>query len=458
MRRIGAMCCCLMAMLGMLCLPALSAAEVEAHEVISDVIRVDSAVSGEELFREYAWRQLYPQKDAQPRGTLARDGLSAEEQAVYDVLKPGVEDVAAGRRASSEFDAVRTAVYTAQDLGLDSILKLDENGNYVIENGYAVLDPAAREAARAAFFAQMDAQRLLLALLHDCPYELYWFHKATGMKTWTSFRATAQTLTVSLKLAFTVGAPYRADTLYTADTSRTGAAAAASAQARAIVQKYSGLSDDEKLKAYRDEICALVSYDHHAAQTEGYSATDGNPWQLIYVFDGDDATNVVCEGYAKAFQYLCDLSEFESAVRCQSVTGTLSSSAGGGPHMWNIVTMADGKNYLIDLTNSDAGEDGSLGGLFMNAPEAGGSIQDGYSFARGEYGTVHYAYDEATRALWGTDEDSILRLCDAGYAQSPVAPGGALPKTGDSSDLLLWLLVFAGCAAGALMLSRHKRR
>ena len=30
--------------------------------------------------------------------------------------------------------------------------------------------------------------------------------------------------------------------------------------------------------------------------------------ELIWVFDGDSSTNVVCEGYAKAFQYLCDLS------------------------------------------------------------------------------------------------------------------------------------------------------
>ena len=32
----------------------------------------------------------------------------------------------------------------------------------------------------------------------------------------------------------------------------------------------------------------------------------GDPWQLIYVFDDDPDTNVVCEGYAKAFKYEAD--------------------------------------------------------------------------------------------------------------------------------------------------------
>jgi hypothetical protein len=82
-------------------------------------------------------------------------------------------------------------------------------------------------------------------------------------------------------------------------------------KAQAIVEKYEGKSDLEKLEGYRDEICALVSY-NNAALNGSYSY--GNPWQLIYVFDGDSSTNVVCEGYAKAFKYLCDLTDFDKEI------------------------------------------------------------------------------------------------------------------------------------------------
>ena len=111
--------------------------------------------------------------------------------------------------------------------------------------------------------------------------------------------------------------------------------------------------------AFRDEICELVSY-NAAAAGESYTDGYGDPWQLIYVFDGDDSTNVVCEGYAKAFQYLCDL----SGLTCYTVTGAMAGGTGEGPHMWNIVTLGD-ENYLVDVTNSDAGTVGQNGGLFL---------------------------------------------------------------------------------------------
>jgi replicative DNA helicase len=50
-------------------------------------------------------------------------------------------------------------------------------------------------------------------------------------------------------------------------------------------------SDYEKLQSYRNEICGLTDY-NHAAVTDG--APYGNPWQLIWVFDGNSTTNVVC--------------------------------------------------------------------------------------------------------------------------------------------------------------------
>lgn len=56
---------------------------------------------------------------------------------------------------------------------------------------------------------------------------------------------------------------------------------------------------------------------------------------MIYVFDGDEATNVVCEGYAKAFQYLCDLdgiTYYSVSGTMNGGTGTLTVSAAGGDY------------------------------------------------------------------------------------------------------------------------------
>ena len=67
-----------------------------------------------------------------------------------------------------------------------------------------------------------------------------------------------------------------------------------------------------------------MSYDQSSA---GGGASYGDPWQLVYVFDGDPSTNVVCEGYAKAFQYLCDLTRFDGDVTCRTVSGTMNGGA-----------------------------------------------------------------------------------------------------------------------------------
>ena len=114
---------------------------------------------------------------------------------------------------------------------------------------------------------------------------------------------------------------------------------------------------------------------------------------------------MVCEGYAKAFQYLCDLSAFNDAV-CYTVTGTMSGGTGAGSHMWNIVTL-EGENYLVDVTNSDSGSVGQNGGLFLSAPDSG-SWDDGYSF---QVGTSLVKFYYADR-MYG---ENILTLASSDY-------------------------------------------
>ncbi|MDE7361583.1 MAG: hypothetical protein K2N38_06595 [Oscillospiraceae bacterium] len=116
------------------------------------------------------------------------------------------------------------------------------------------------------------------------------------------------------------------------------------ANAQAIADKYSGKSDYKKIIGFADEICALNTYNTIAADTDGYSANDITPWRIISVFDGDPSTNVVCAGYAQAFQYLCRL----SGIECHYISGEVPE----GLHAWNIVVL-DGASWYVDLTFCD---------------------------------------------------------------------------------------------------------
>ena len=55
----------------------------------------------------------------------------------------------------------------------------------------------------------------------------------------------------------------------------------------------------------------------------------------------------VCEGYAKAFQYM---------LRKVGIQSYIATGDGGGPHAWNYVQLGD-QYYLTDLTWNDQGDD-----------------------------------------------------------------------------------------------------
>lgn len=95
-------------------------------------------------------------------------------------------------------------------------------------------------------------------------------------------------------------------------------------------------TDYQKIRYFHEAICNLTYYD--GAWT---SKDFGDIYQMYNVFNGEP---VVCEGYAKAFKYLCD----ESGIGCLILEGNM----GGSAHMWNYVEL-DGNWYLVDVTNDD---------------------------------------------------------------------------------------------------------
>lgn len=331
---------------------------------------------------------------------------------VKDELEEQIRQVAKGELASTKFNFHRTWSLTPAEWGIS------ETDAVFQPNGE--LTAAAKEAVDKKLGAGALLQRLLL----EMPYELYWFDKTEGMRTSYEYmpELVGENLVVENPvISMTVSKDYavgNAKGTYEVDTTTTTAKVnAAVSNAKALVTEKASLSDYNKLDAYRKYITDAVSYNDDAAATT-YTGGYGDPWQLIYVFDGDSTTNVVCEGYAKAFQYLCDLTtSFTGDVTCALVTGNMAGGTGAGRHMWNVVHMEEGKNYLVDVTNCDEGTVGAPKQLFLWGGT--GTVADGYTFTSESGQTVNYTYDKETLDNY---EEAGLKLSDSAYTLPKPAP------------------------------------
>ncbi len=260
---------------------------------------------------------------------------------MYNALKEGVAKIASGDETSSIIEIYFE--YTYSELGADNFSDAATEFNTELSNYF---------------------NSVIRYLLADCPYEMYWYDKTAGVvSSGGSIYGSGSYLFTTISFTFEVASGYQDSTTetpeHTVNSSKAAAAVKAAANAQSVASSYSSYSDTDKITAFKEYICGAVSYE------SDYDGADyGDIWQLVYVFDGDTSTDVVCEGYSKAFQYLCDL----SGLYCITVTGYMSGGTGGGDHMWNVLYL-DGVNYLIDVTNSDSGTVGQSGGLFMVTDE-----------------------------------------------------------------------------------------
>ena len=382
----------------------------------------------------------------------AYDYLSVNEKLFYNYLLERIQEVANGERESTMFDVPldnslggNTELrYTAEDLGIESIYDYwGDVPQTVADKMYECIIQQCKKAVNA--------------IMSDWPYELYWYNKDVG----TSFSAVGGYLPQdeyiypngSCTVGMFVSENYAIDPApdgknLRVDTQRYGQAVAPAIEnAQNIVTQYESKNNYQRLLGYKNEICRLASYNDEAAQNP--STPYGDPWQLIWVFDGYDETKVVCEGYAKAFKYLND----------QSKNGTASvilaeGTMNGGNHMWNIVTMEDGLNYLVDVTNCDDREDGYVGigwpDLLFLAGAESGSVSEGYIFLGIGDNQVHYVYEDG---LPFSDEQLIIS--STGYLESH----GLIPEfelTADGQEReepyeigLYQTVTFEGCAKDA---------
>ena len=409
-----------------------------------ETVATDVDVS-DDLLQEYIDRKVAEELGQASGRAYTKNGmtkLSGAELNLYKALLPLIKEVASGDRGSTEFKIpaaklfgakAADAIYSASDLGLATLF--DNNGH--------ITDEAADR-----FYGKysIDLSAVFDALLSDLPYELYWYDKEKGArklspeigiytyygKKYLCFYDDDPEFTFKLS----VSADYSANAFFdeqgvfhrgdqgttNVNRSLTKAASAAPENIADIIINNASKEDYDKLVSYKDAIIGLTDYNDDALKPD---VPYGNPWQLIFVFDGDPATNVVCEGYSKAFQYLCDSTSFDhAAIECRSVTGSMDGGVGAGPHMWNILHMEDGRNYLADITNSDTDSAGYIdkqydpdgSWLFLNVYDEG-NVEDGYIYRYYEDDTtgIYYEYDEDAKSLYSKKE---LTMSSAEYNKS----------------------------------------
>ena len=337
---------------------------------------------------------------AEPRGSL----LKGKEEKLYRCLVTEIQKVASGERTSTDIQIpcnqlLDSLSYTAEDLQVEAIIQ----------------DGAFTQEARDSFSKKIyiDADTVLDALLADLPYDLYWYNKAAGggiSYGWgSSYYISSSRVyfqddayySVKFSVANEFSAPGATDA-YTMNPALPAAIQTAKQNVEAIVEDYQTKSDIDKLTAYKKDICDRVEYNDPAAAG---GIAYGNPWQLIWVFDDDPATKVVCEGYSKAFKYLCDLSEFQTKLTVSLMSGDMwVDDEEGEAHMWNLVAMGNGKNYLVDVTNCDGDAVGAPDLLFMTGYAYKSPEGDTYGYKGRKDCMVYYAYDSDTVLLYSNDE------------------------------------------------------
>ena len=361
----------------------------------TDKLKADGDIAEpDELFEGYLKLKAYGSRTRKTAGSR----LKGANKGIYDYLNKEVAKVAAGQRSSTDFEFTTEEVFgdknywTAAELGLKNLT--DVNG----------------DLTETALDVCSDMTTILDALLADNPYALYWFDK-TYYCQYCPFSLSLVINDDGEEVIMASGEAYfnlpvakeysvsKTIGTFEFDTGIGQSASTVVSKAQAIVDKYESSSDRDRLLRYAEEICSMVSYNNSAA---GGGADYGDPWQLIWVFDGDSSTNVVCEGYSKAFKFLCDLTEFSGTIDCIVVTGTLD----GGGHMWNVVTLDDGYNYIADVTNSDGGSKFVDRGLFLCNEPATGSEYPLYIFSTAS-GSWKYTYDAECRKTFCMNELAI---------------------------------------------------
>ena len=293
--------------------------------------------------------------------------LTGKDLTYYRAFKTIIKKVSAAKTASSKKKLRATAItgrrtFTASQLGVTRI-------GYKKNGVWHVSDAAMKKIY--ALVSPKDWKRVYTSAMSDLSNESFWvdWHSKEYFIDYNcGFRYTAKSLTFYTNDSITCRLPVQPEfqgSVFKANLKKIAKVKDAKKEAKDLVKwfddniptTFAGYTNEQidylRLWNYCRWIAARNAYDYYAASADQDTITYKGPWSWVYVFDGNSNTNVVCEGYARALKYLCDLSSFNSNwIDCQIVSGKAGSGA-NSKHMWNIVRMNDGLNYVIDPTWMD---------------------------------------------------------------------------------------------------------
>ena len=269
---------------------------------------------------------------------LLLTGCSAQE-----LLLEVPQTIAIPENASEQTQMSEHAAETPEDAGTESFSLLEEGGSrFAYESldtqeqiWYGEIEQALGEMKDTVKLSdgpleqgldEQDIDKIFQCVMIDHPEIFY----ATGY-TYTKYSRGDQT----------VGIDFAGNYELTAEEAASRAEEIRNAAEEWLSEIGDEASEYDKVKAVYEKIIFSTDYDLNAADNQNIAS----------VFLGGAS---VCQGYAKATQYLLN----HLGVMCTLVQGTVDT---GEAHAWNLVRV-DGSYYYVDTTWGDASyrmEDGT---------------------------------------------------------------------------------------------------
>ena len=338
--------------------------------------------TNEELETRLAEEILY---DRTPAGTYAchdTSSLTEEETGLYDDLLVFVRDL-------------------AQKGGSSSIELNSSDNEYLSGFGNDVHSEALSKMLSTVCFK----------LRREYPEYFYWADALLQYSAGIGSNGQCLFVTVS----FLVDEQYRdGGDEYCVDASKMARAKRAKDNAADYARQIreSGKNDWDMIIAAAEKISDLTDYNSEA--TDKHYSGGCDPWTIVNVFAGEGENKVVCEGYAKSFQYLFDLIFPDGRQQCFCVTNE--------NHMWNIVRF-NGESYFTDVTYYDGNFD-----TIMIAPKNGKvkTVEPGKVYTVLDADETR-TYDGHTLSCLGP---GVLTLAEKD--SEPGGEGGSADLNGDS--------------------------
>lgn len=141
--------------------------------------RKSDSTENDKLFNQFAEKLIYPDRYATRKAaSFAGSNLTGANKTLYTELKSRIIKVANGTLTESHFvvtvkdTGIEYINWTKDQLGIESFYEQGYDGKIYLNTyaSLAVLDKM-----------NLDLQAVHYALLSDCPSELYWYDKTTGM-------------------------------------------------------------------------------------------------------------------------------------------------------------------------------------------------------------------------------------------------------------------------------------